>query len=130
MSGPGEGRPPDVPATVRIRQEDDLVVVSIEGDMDQAAVPGLRDRLVRVNPAAVQVVIDLSLVTFFDSTAIGLMIGLRNQAAGRRPIAVVAPQAYQRRMLALAGLERVFVVRDTLVAVRRALAEWPVDGAA
>jgi anti-anti-sigma factor len=101
-------------ASLEITQVAGLVVARLSGRYDTSALPALRRRLSRVDPSRVQLVVDLSEVSFFDSSLLSVLVGLHHQARGRRVIAVVAPEAQQRRVFALGGLEGAFLLLDDL----------------
>jgi anti-sigma B factor antagonist len=59
--------------------------VTMEGELDLAAVPIVHDRigLYLASGAVAQVLVDLSAVTFLDSSGIGALIGCLREASGR-----------------------------------------------
>jgi anti-sigma B factor antagonist len=60
--------------TVEIDEpEDDRVLVRVKGELDMAAAPDLTEAIVGAKGSAV-VTLDLSGVTFLDSTAIGALV--------------------------------------------------------
>jgi anti-sigma B factor antagonist len=68
------------------------------------------------------VVIDLAEVTFIDSTALGVLIGLRNSAQeiNKQVILANVPRRV-RRILALTGLDVVFGVGDLVSGIGEAV---------
>src|SRR5689334_8606128 len=86
-------------------------MVRLSGEIDIA----MRDEvLAKLEAAAKQsdiVDVDLSTVTYADSTALGLLIGLRNQLRERGgKVRLISPTARVLRLLELAGLDRVFEI--------------------
>lgn len=86
-------------------------MVRLTGEIDIA----VRDEvLAKLQAAAKQsdiVDVDLSTVTYADSTALGLLIGLRNQLRQRGgKVRLISPTARVRKLLELAGLDRVFEI--------------------
>ena len=95
--------------------------MTIIGDIYTVA--EFRERLERLDPASSQVVIDISDVTLLDSSGLGALVSLLNQARhGGRGIGIVCPQRRLRRVFEITGLRRAFVFGDDLDAVRRGLA--------
>ncbi|GAB2482581.1 STAS domain-containing protein [Jatrophihabitans fulvus] len=93
------------------RRENGSAVVSLEGDLDLATVPALRDAaLAELDEAdCTTLVLDLAGLTFLDSTGIGCWIELRNHAedAGKNlELRSVPPAA--RRTVTIAGLAPIF----------------------
>jgi anti-sigma B factor antagonist len=62
-------------------------------------------------------VIDLSEVTFMDSTALGVLVMLQRSMS--RPLDVVVTQQHLRRVLVITGLDSVFALHDTVDEARR-----------
>ena len=85
----------------------EAVVIAPEGEVDITHVGEFRDALAGVGTEAVAVVVDLSLVTFIDSSGLGALIDLHNRLRrnhGR--LAVVAPRGTVAAVLLnLAGLQ-------------------------
>ena len=106
------------------------VVLALHGDADLHAAPLLSSRLDgAIDNGAPGIVVDLSDVPFFDSTALGVLVsGMKRLRATRRQLRLVAPRAEVRRLLELTLLDRVLAVdasRDEAIALvareRRAL---------
>lgn len=85
------------------------------GEVDLARVADLR-RDIEQLPSAVDVELDLSEVTFMDSTGLGLMVLLRNRvlAHGQQLVLTGVPSPVAR-IMTITGLDKVFVVRDESV---------------
>ncbi|MFD7552230.1 STAS domain-containing protein [Streptomyces sp. NPDC059816] len=92
-------------------------VVTVAGELDVYTAPALRDRLAEAFAAAERdLVCDLSAVTYFDSTAIGVLVGAFKKVrtlAGQRELRVVAPCDPVRKVLRLTGLDQVIFVYAT-----------------
>src|SRR6202035_3521220 len=83
---------------IRQRQLDErTAVLGVEGELDLASAPQLKFALAdTLGAGASQLVLDLSLVTFIDSTALGVLVGAhRSLAAGER---LVIPLLHPRRL--------------------------------
>jgi len=55
------------------------VVVTLSGEVDIAAAPTVRERLEQVARGRRTLIVDLSPVSFIDSTALGVLIGVHKQ---------------------------------------------------
>jgi len=103
---------------------DDVVLVGLSGELDIYTVADFKDGNADLDPAAHQVVLDLSEVSLVDSSGLGALVSLLNRARdGGRAIGVVCPQRRLRRVFEIAGLRRSFVFGDDLDGVLVAIAE-------
>ncbi|HVF14708.1 MAG TPA: STAS domain-containing protein, partial [Acidimicrobiales bacterium] len=93
---------------------DDGVVVKIEGELDMATAPRLRDELLRLADEGVRLLTaDLSDMSFVDATGIGVLVGgLQRQRAGGGDLVLRSPRPTATKVLVLTGLDRAFVVED------------------
>ncbi len=101
----------------------DRGLVSMSGEVDIYTAPRLKERLALLLDAGVtRVVVDLSGVSFIDSTALGVLIGAvrRLREAGGVMALVVATRPVER-VLMLTGLDRVFTIHATRDAAVSAL---------
>jgi len=99
-------------------------VISLRGEVDIYTAPRLKEGLLELlDGGATGVVVDLSGVTFIDSTALGVLIGgvRRLHDAGGRMALVVATRPVER-VLTITGLDRVFSIHGTREAAVAALA--------
>ena len=99
-----------------------LVVLS--GEVDIYTAPRFRECMIELLDAGVdKLVIDLSAVTFIDSTALGVLIGgvRRVRAVGGAMTLVVTSRPVER-VLSITGLDRVFDLHATRDAAVEALA--------
>ena len=89
-------------------------VVTVEGELDLYTSPRLAAELEALATDEVEVVLDLSGVSFMDSTALGSILAAarRLRLEGGR-LAVVCTSGTARRLLTLVGLDRVLPVYDT-----------------
>jgi anti-sigma B factor antagonist len=92
-----------------------VVVVVAGGELDYAASPQLRERLAEhVNAGERRVVVDLSKVSFIDSTAIGVLVGaaMRMQELGGGSLAVICAAENKRvlRIFEIAGVDSVIAL--------------------
>lgn len=88
-----------------------MVTVELSGDVDIAVKDDLRARLEAAAEQSDSVDIDLSKVEYADSTALGLIIALRNRLSERGgTVRLVAPSERMRKLLNYAGLDQAFEI--------------------
>jgi anti-sigma B factor antagonist len=106
----GLGVPVDAP-------EASLRVVTPSGEIDAHTAPQLRGTILEeLDDAQVtRLVIDLSGVSFLDSSALGVLVGTlkRMRERGGR-LDVVLPASHARRVFEITALERVLSLHETL----------------
>jgi anti-sigma B factor antagonist len=98
-------------------------LISLRGEVDIYTAPRFKEHLLELlDGGATGVVVDLSEVTFIDSTALGVLIGgvrRLHEAEGRMAL-VVATRPVER-VLTITGLDRVFTIHSTREAAVAAL---------
>jgi anti-sigma B factor antagonist len=106
------------------RLEGDAGVVRVTGEVDMYTAPQLKQALLGlIDGGARRVVVDLSAVTFIDSTALGVLIGgVRRLHAADGAMALVVTSRPVERVLSITGLDRVFSIHTTLADAVAALA--------
>jgi anti-anti-sigma factor len=103
-----------IPA-IRVRYEPEYVLVTLAGELDFAAVAGLRERLFALTATGRQVVADLERVSFIDAAGIGVLAGAARRAAVHgSALYVVCGRRQTRRLFRLTGLDRVVSLTGTL----------------
>ncbi len=96
----------------------DVVVLVAGGEIDYSASPQLSERLSeRIDGGITRVVLDLSTVTFIDSTAIGALVSAatRLRELGGGTLAVVCPEENRRvvRIFEIAGVDSVIAMHGS-----------------
>jgi anti-anti-sigma factor len=89
------------------------VVVTLRGELDAYSAPQLRDRLADVidGQGNLSVSLDLAGLSFMDSTAIGVIVGVQKELTGRGGQLVLRePKPQVFKILEVAGLTRVFTI--------------------
>jgi anti-sigma B factor antagonist len=75
----------------------------------------LRDELLRAGEAEHPcVVVDLSRVTFIDSTGLGVLVGALKRVREKGALSLVCPQRQVRRVFEITGLTKVFPMFNSL----------------
>ena len=101
--------------------QDGTSLVTLGGELDLATAGAeLEELLEECTENACHVVLDMSQVTYIDSTGLGLLVKTdkRLSAAGRR-LVILRPHPSVRRILEITGLDRHFRVAES----------WPADDA-
>ena len=96
--------------------------ISVDGEIDVATAPQLRECLHRViAQGQATVVLDLLGVTFLDSTALGVLVGgLKRCRELGGELHVVVSDARIKKIFEITGLDKVFPIADSLAEVGRA----------
>jgi anti-sigma B factor antagonist len=98
-----------------------LPVLLVDGEVDLATMPRLRNALVRLvvdHPGAV-VAVDLTAVSALDDCGLGVLMGAAAHArTADGDVAIVCAAARLREHLSLTGLDRAMTVAASLDAVR------------
>lgn len=91
-----------------------MSVIEVEGELDLSGAPSLKWELIDLlEDASRRVVIDLSLLTFIDSTALGVLVSVnRKLALGR--MAIVCAHENVRRIFELSGTDSVLAIHGSL----------------
>jgi anti-sigma B factor antagonist len=102
-------------AVAGLDRRDGSVVVSLAGELDLYNAEEVRGALLDAcagEPEAL--VVDLEQVRFIDSTALGVLIEARSRMPNRSGFRLAAPGLETRRALEVSGLDRHFLVHDTV----------------
>jgi anti-sigma B factor antagonist len=109
---------------LRTREVNGAVVIEVDGEVELHCAPQLREELHRVcEGAATCVVVDLSRVSFIDSTGLGVLIGGLKRAREKGTLSLVCPQQRVKRIFEITGLTQVFTLFDTVDAAIGACSE-------
>ena len=101
---------------VTVRKVDGTAVVAVAGEIDVYTSPLLQERLVEVlRDGSPSIVLDLSAVTFLDSTGLGVLItGLKRCRSAEGDLVLVTAQPNVLKVLEITGLNDVFQVHDSV----------------
>ena len=94
---------------------DNWVILQINGEIDMATGPELRQRIVQyVQEGHVHIVIDLTEVDFIDSTGLGVLIGgLKRTRSHGGDLQCIGLSESLKEMFKLTGLDAVLTEKDT-----------------
>lgn len=113
--------------SVLSRDDGDRTIVSVGGEIDVYTAPVMRDKLAALHDAGrTDLVIDLTLVRFMDSTGLGVLVGTlkRVRLAGGRLVLVIGQEKILK-VFRITALTQVFTIFPT---IDDALADAPVVG--
>jgi anti-sigma B factor antagonist len=103
------------PPVAGVEERDGAVVVHLAGELDLYNAHLVRDELIAAaGREPERLVVELSRLTFIDSTGLGVLIEARTRMSNRRAFLLVGPGLEARRALEISGLNRHFAVHDTL----------------
>ncbi len=111
---------------VTIAGDDGVVIASLSGEIDLSNAAEITDALLGGVPnEALGLVIDLSEVSYLDSAGVRMLAELDHRLGWRAQVLrVVAPEASRsRRVLEIAGLERVLSLDTSVVTARSSIEE-------
>ena len=91
--------------SITVRNLPDIHIVRLHGELDVASADGLANSLVEI--AGSTLVVDLSDLTFMDSSGIGALVRARNRirTGGRGELMLTRPGAIVRTALEIVGLD-------------------------
>jgi anti-sigma B factor antagonist len=114
--------------SVQLEEQDDWALARVQGDIDIATAPRLREQLVSlVSKGRTRVVLDLTGVDFLDSTGLGVIVSvLKRTRTHGGDLRLVGRQDNLVSLFQLTGLDRtlpLFGSVDEAIAVAGAAAE-------
>jgi anti-sigma B factor antagonist len=102
-------------AVTGVDRREGAVVLTLAGELDLYNADEVRNALLDACADEPKVlVVDLEEVRFIDSTALGVLIEARSRMADRSGFRLAAPGLETRRALEISGLDRHFIVHDTV----------------
>ena len=113
-----EGNPrmaTDVNFEVSELESNGVPVLAVRGEIDVATAPQLRERLLGLaGRDRVVVIVDLTDVSFVDSTALGVLVsGAKRLRKGGGDLRLVVTEPHIAKVLAITGLTEVFQIYAT-----------------
>lgn len=96
----------------------DRTVLAVRGEVDVHSASQLQDRLLQIIDSGQQsVVVDLSWLSFIDSTGLGALVAARNQAEQASVALRIACKSERMlKLFRITGLDAVFEIYPTLAA--------------
>jgi anti-sigma B factor antagonist len=106
---------PNADPVVGVSESGDAIVVALAGELDLYNAPAMRKALLDAAARGPRrLVVDLTEVTFLDSTALGALVEARAALGDGDAFVLAAPGLEARRALEVSGLDRHFSVHDTV----------------
>ena len=100
---------------IQSHPDDRTSVVALEGELDLGRAPNLKWALVDSLDAGYrQLVVDLTHVTFMDSTALGVLVGVNRSLDVGARMSIVCVHANVLKIFELSGMDGVFTIVPTL----------------
>ncbi len=114
MVSPGSDHPAGEDFRISVRDDAGAPVVVVEGEVDVATAPSLRDELYRlIENGATWVVVDLSGMDFIDSTGLGVFVGaLKRAREGGGGVELRGLKPSARKVFEITGLDSAFTIAD------------------
>jgi anti-sigma B factor antagonist len=95
--------------------DDRTSLISVEGELDLSTAPRLKWMLVDSFAAGRnEVVVDLSRTSFMDSTALGVLVGVRRRLAAHERLVIVCASPELLKIFEYAGMDGAFAILPTL----------------
>jgi anti-sigma B factor antagonist len=90
-------------------------VIAVEGELDLARAPSLKWALIdSLEAGHKQLVVDLSLTTFIDSTALGVLVGVNRSLSVGSRLAIAGARTNVLKIFELSGMDGAFAMFPTL----------------
>jgi anti-sigma B factor antagonist len=108
------------------RTAENVVVIDLEGEIDIYTAPEFRDALLQaIDEGARRVVVDVSKVTFMDSTGLGVFVSGEKRIRPQGGLLLIVCQDETiMRIFQITGLADVFTFRETREAALQVAAGW------
>ena len=99
----------------RIEEKQGATIVALDGDVDLESSPAAREVLMKSVSDAKKVLVDLSGVSYIDSSGVATLVeALQSARKKDTEFALVAVSEPTRRVLELARLDKVFTLHKTV----------------
>lgn len=97
------------------RVEDGWTVIAVDGDLDVATAPRLRQEAVGVLSAGTRLAIDLSKCTFMDSTGLGVIVGVLKRVRGLDgDLVIVGAPSQVEKVFEITRVSSIVALAETL----------------
>lgn len=90
-------------------------LVAVEGELDLSTAPRLKWMLIDSLQAGLsRLLVDLSRTTFMDSTALGVLVGVKRKLDVDERLAIICPRRDLLKIFEFAGMDGAFAIFPTL----------------
>jgi len=101
-----------MPIQTSLAEDGKTLVIRIEGRFDFSTHQAFRDSYERTDPKVTCYVVDLSDTTYLDSSALGMLLLLRDHAGGDSArISIENCNSDVRRILSISNFEQLFAIK-------------------
>ncbi len=107
--------PDHPPFSVELHPDDAHPVLTVRGELDVATAPAVREALLGLltRDPLPDVTVDLSAVTFLDSSGLGvLLMAARRWESAQRALVLHRPSPIAARVIELTGAMRAFTIEE------------------
>lgn len=95
--------------TSRIDREKSIVTIAIDGRFDFAQHKDFRNAYQNIAPGSMKFIVDLSKASYLDSSALGMLLLLREHVGGERgSVCITGSSEEVRRVLKIANFDKLF----------------------
>ncbi len=102
-------------AIVKQQLDEQTSIVSVEGELDLSTAPRLKMMLLdELESGSRRLVVDLSLTTFMDSTALGVLVAVNRRDELEGPLTIVCPGEKVLQIFEFSGTDGAFSIHPTL----------------
>jgi anti-sigma B factor antagonist len=102
-------------AILRRELGDRISVISAEGDLDLSTAPRLKSMLLdSLASGHSEILVDLSMVTFMDSTALSVLVGVKRRLEQDAWLAIVCDRQNVLQVFEFSGTDAAFAIYPTL----------------
>jgi anti-sigma B factor antagonist len=101
--------------TVQVHELDGWAVAQVNGDVDVATAPRLREQLIKlISDGQPRIVLDLDGVAFLDSTGLGVIVGiLKRTRTHDGDLRLVCTRPQLQRLFEITSLDRTLPLADS-----------------
>jgi anti-sigma B factor antagonist len=100
---------------VQSKPDSGTSLISVAGELDLFTAPSLKQMLAdALHAGSSRLVVDLSLVTFIDSTTLGVLVGTARRLDAGERLAIVCTRPNVRKIFEFSGLDGTFAIFPTL----------------
>ena len=98
-----------------VRTDSGAAVIALEGEVDIYSAPQFKEALLAgIDDGATSIIVDLGLVTFIDSTALGVLVsGAKRVRPRNGHLDIVCADENITRIFEITGLDRIFGIFRT-----------------
>ncbi len=94
---------------IELRNEQGIQVIVLKGEVDMHSAPGLRERLLAALQQPVGLIVDMSEVSFIDSSGIAILVeGYKRAKQHSQRFSLAGVKAAPMQVLQLTRLDKVF----------------------